>query len=518
MFTEELDNKVNVEWEGNFYIELFPFTQKSYDEFLITDPSDPNYAGSFKELRPKYFEYLQAKGRGEDVKSPINILNTKEFSHHSRSDIDDYLRPTRCLYGGKNAELEMYFLPDIKLKSDRTEGKLAYASPVAIKEEIRKELYIGNTAGSFTFDKSINLEEINKNLQREKWFPDDFEVYLEWSNRPNRLFAEIRDNKENCLVSFTYDISSSFLSRDIHIDRMLENTIKNQINAYIQDFDYDEFKKEKSYSIINGNYYESKMQDILGEHNPMDWNFDAKPDVTLYGCATFKAAEIHQTAYYRYCDPDKITFSDFKGFQKFPLNVLNKRAIEEFKSLITFHPKIYDVKREHFFAQLNVGDYNHDTYAIGTKNLDKIIDKLIESGKMQNTVTLDMSENIKHYLDQDFTVFNMKDYGDEIGGFFIYRNLEFEFDYNHKTGELDLLYFDYKTEDPETGYYKQLELPPLMKNPAIQDMLIDQIDLQVNNFIAENRYGSLDEMLAAAELKSKETISKETKSKDEMEL
>ena len=250
----------------------------------------------------------------------------------------------------------------------------------------------------------------------------------------------------------------------------------------------------------------------------MDWNFDTKPDVTLYGCATFKAVEIHQTAYYRYCDPDKITFSDFKGFQKFPLNVLNKRAIEEFKALLNFHPEIYDVKREHFFAQLNVGDYNHDTYAIGTKNLDKIIDKLIESGKMQNTVTLDMSENIKHYLDQDFTVFNMKDYGDEIGGSFIYRNLEFEFDYNHKTGELDLLYFDYKTEDPKTGYYKQLELPPLMKNPAIQDMLIDQIDLQVNNFIAENRYGSLDEMLAAAELKSKETISKETKSKDEMEL
>ena len=179
---------------------------------------------------------------------------------------------------------------------------------------------------------------------------------------------------------------------------------------------------------------------------------------------------------------------------------------------------IYDIDKNGFRIHLDIDKCDHFKKTIGSKNLNNVFNKLVDSEKTSISVNVDMSDNIKHYLDQDFEVFNLKDYGDEIGGSFIYRNLEFEFDYNPSTEEINLMYFDYFIEDNETGYYKQLELPELMKNPAIQDMLVDQIDLQVNNFIAENRYGSLDDMLAAAEAKSKETISKETKVKDELEL
>ena len=160
-----------------------------------------------------------------------------------------------------------------------------------------------------------------------------------------------------------------------------------------------------------------------------------------------------------------------------------------------------------------------DLDLLGRKNLSSMFDQVVESGKKNTSVSVDMSDNIKHYFDQDFEVFNMRDYGDEIGGSFIYRNLELEFDYKPDTCELSLYQFDYETEDPETGYYKQIKLPPFLQNELVQDMIADQIDLQVNNFIAENRYGSLDEMLKAAEEKTAKTVcSKTEKSKDDLEL
>ena len=515
--SKELNNKVNVEWEGNLYVEITPFTFSAYNELLVTDPSAPNLFGSFLELQTKYFDYLEAKGRGEDVKSPITIFDTKEFFYHKRSDIDDFLTLSDNFVYNRDSNYKMSFIPDIKLKSDKTEGHLTYNSPPKIKDEIRKALYDKKTSGSFEFDKEINIPELNKNLYDYYRFPIDYKVNLEWSNRADRLFAEILNDKDECVVTFTYDKKSSFLSCDINSDLDFKKEAAGQLNAYIKDIDFNDIRKAERYTQNHGNYLESKMKEATNP-DPMTWNFNNVSEVSLNAWLQLKRYDINKTTYYKYCNPDKISFREFQALEKIPLGILNNRTINEFKMMINKLDVIYDIDKNGFRIHLDIDKCDHFKKTIGSKNLNNVFNKLVDSEKTSISVNVDMSDNIKHYLDQDFEVFNLKDYGDEIGGSFIYRNLEFEFDYNPSTEEINLMYFDYFIEDNETGYYKQLELPELMKNPAIQDMLVDQIDLQVNNFIAENRYGSLDDMLAAAEAKSKETISKETKVKDELEL
>ena len=74
-----MSNKIT--WKGNVGVEFNSFTQKAYNEVLETDPASPNYVGPFKDIQAKYFEYLQAKGRGEDVNNPISIHNLKNINH-----------------------------------------------------------------------------------------------------------------------------------------------------------------------------------------------------------------------------------------------------------------------------------------------------------------------------------------------------------------------------------------------------------------------------------------------------
>ena len=56
----------NVEWDGDIYIELYPFTKRTYDLFLVGDSDKPGYLGNFNYVKEKYFNYLiyyHMKGR-----------------------------------------------------------------------------------------------------------------------------------------------------------------------------------------------------------------------------------------------------------------------------------------------------------------------------------------------------------------------------------------------------------------------------------------------------------------------
>ena len=544
-------SKINVEWKGNIYIELFPFNQKNYETCLITDPADPNYLGTFKEVKDKFFNYLQAKGRGEDVKSPISLQNLKSSPRAMQAIYRELgsKKDINFAYDNENSVI-LKLDTDIELKSGNLEGKLTSNS--SVKSKMLDELfntdpttyyisYNGKTSGSFEYDRNFDLEYFNEELHDREIIPEDYSVYLEYSETSEKIFGEILNDKNECLQSFTFEPQESFLSRNYSIDIPLVpkniylcpliKEITDQLYAYINDKDIDEMKQEQAYEKEHGNFYKAMLKEkaifasdpyyndpVLGE--------DSKPsfNCTLAMAAFFKSKELHQGTYYKYCDPDKISFKEFKNeaiHDGIAFCNLNKHTQDYAKELLLNCKKLYYRDDGPFrFHIMNINtSFLQDLDLLGRKNLSSMFDQVVESGKKNTSVSVDMSDNIKHYFDQDFEVFNMRDYGDEIGGSFIYRNLELEFDYKPDTCELSLYQFDYETEDPETGYYKQIELPPFLQNELVQDMLTDQIDLQVNNFIAENRYGSLDDMLKAAEEKTAKTVcSKTEKSKDDLEL
>ena len=504
-------NKIS--WEGNVYLEFDSFTQKAYNEVLDTDPASPNYVGPYKKVQEKYFEYLEAKGRGEDVKSPITIFNLKD-SDYKDEYIRAYLGSFDKEHIGLKKDIAIKYIPDIKLTIDEDyETKLRPNTTLGIKNPIRDSLKTNKLFGSFEVDLNKELQENVKEMSdrlTKYGTCEDCNFYVELTSKLDKAFFEITNNKDpNMFISETIQIDPTIKINDTSF-------FTERIVAYKNDIDFDEMKQQEKLERENGNFYKGKLLRCENK-DPMAWNFNPKFEVSLTAHANFKSSDLNKTTYYKYCNPDKISFKDFKWMKAIPISSLNERAIKEWKSHIIANNEVKDDYP--FRSHMSFSTYDWNVSVIGEKNLLKLCDDLANAAEeFKVEKTIDMSDSIKYYFDQDFEVFNLKDYGDEIGGSFIYSNLEFEFDYNPKTEEINLMYFDYKIEDNETGYYKQLELPPLMKNPAIQDMLIDQIDLQVNNFIAENRYGSLDDMLAAAEMKSKGTIGKETKSKDEMEL
>ena len=546
-------SKINVEWKGNVYIELYPFNQKIYDFCLVTDPTDPNYVGDFKEVQKKFYEYLQAKGRGENVKSPITINNLKSGSEFTRTIFINSFHPKDIVlpYDSKNYAT-MSIDADIELKSGKFEGKLTYDSPISIKNQILNELMYndssafkiiptGKTSGSFEYDRYINVESVNKQLKElDSFLFDCYSVYLEPSETSEIIFGEIRDENENCLQSFTFKPEESFLSYDqiksipsifssIRPHSITEEII-NQLNAYIKDKDIDEFKQEQEYEREYGNFYKPIMETCselcMDPFNDTILAINRDPifKYEINANACFKSKNINQATYYRYCNPDKISFKDFKdnaSHNGIALCNLNKKAQEEAKNVFINSKTLFCCLQDPFIFSLstNPSFTINDKSFLGRKNSETMINQLIDSDKASTSSTIDMTDNLKHYFDEDFEVFNLKDYGNEISGSFIYRNLEFEFDYNPSTEELNLFRFNYDVEDNKTGYYEELIVPPFLENKYVKNMLIDQIDLQVNNFIAENRYGSLDEMLKAAEEKSSKSISSRSeKSKDDLEL
>ena len=507
-----MSNKIT--WKGNVGVEFNSFTQKAYNEVLETDPASPNYVGPFKDIQAKYFEYLQAKGRGEDVNNPISIHNLKNINHKNNFFEKEYLGTNICCQDKSTA----YTLnSDIKLTvNDDYETKLVYNTVKGIKDLIKEAVKANITSGSFEIDLK---QEFQKNIKEETdklstyGTCENCNIYMELTSKLNKAFLEITNSEDpNMFISDIVEV-------DPTLGKLPYTVFTERINAYKEDIDLEEAAKINIYEKENGNFYEGKLLRCTGK-DPMNWNFSPICEMSFSSCLQFLKHDLNQTNYHRYCNPDKITFKEFKEKgTALPVYYLNKEKLQEWKKCIIGPDGDINKNIEPYAASLNINTYDHNVKIIGEKIFYELCDFLASEPALLVTATYDATDNIKHFFDQDFEVFNMKDYGDEIGGSFIYRNLEFEFDYNIKEGELNLLYFDYTIEDPETGYYKQLELPPLMKNPAIQEMLIDQIDLQVNNFIAENRYGSLDEMLKAAEEKSSKSISSRSeKSKDDLEL
>ena len=512
-------NKIT--WEGTIGLEFSSFTQKTYDEVLDTDPSSPNYVGTFKEAKEKYFDYLQAKGRGEDVKNPFTIFNLKDRDY-SDEYIRAYLGSRDINLMGSNNDIEVEFVPDIKINIDeKYESKLNHSTDQFIKNNIRIGLKAEQTSGSFEFD-------INKQFQEEskaaiETYKDPFSVYsdcniyIEPSSKLDKVFIEVTNDKDpNMFIS---DIIKIDPTLGIAHNYSFNIYLQNMIDAYTCDYDLDEITQKMQYEKENGNFYEGKLLRCTGK-DPMNWNFNPEGTIQFSSWLEFKKADLHQTNYYRYCDPDKITFKEFKEKGKtLPVYFLNKDKLQEWKDNTISPTGEMEKNCYPYGASLNIDTYDHNVKLIGEAALYELCDVLASNEALSVNATYDATDNIKYYFDQDFEVFNLKDYGNEIGGSFIYRNLEFEFDYDPQTEEIKLLHFDYSVEDDKTGYYKQIPLPELMKNPAIQEMLIDQIDLQVNTFIAENRYGSLDEMLKAAESKATKGISSRSeKSKDDLEM
>lgn len=515
----------NVEWEGNVYIELYPFTQKTYDTVLITDPADPNYVGSFKDLKKEYFDYLQAKGRGEDVKSPITVNNLQNK--------DDRVRAVT--YGHNNEPSDTSY-NDGKtiITSDRAihmkAGDLETTfdkSASCIQERVSIDLLNGKTSGSFTYNELVLLTDADLRDIQNHFFPSDYFVYMEPSPKTGSLFVEIQDKEtRECLVSFNHKYNP--LEMDVsnfgfhNYDEIIIETDK-RFKCFIEDKDFDEFQKEEAYEKENGNcykYYLDKHENDLDiKITPITMSFDS--------WLKFKKSELTQTNYYTLCDTDKISFKEFKEKKFLPLNLLNKRTLNDVKNKILEHNfSDYNNKMN---SELERGSGTLFVYLyeptptldlcnygefLGKKNIAELFDKYVESGT--SITSINISQNIKHYFDEDIAVFSCKDYGDTIEGNFIFRNTEFEFDYDAETSDITLHKFDYDIEDNETGYYKEEELPALLQNETIQDLIFDQIDLEVNNFIAEQRYGSLDDMLLAAEEKA--GGSKSIKSKDDLEL
>lgn len=380
---ETLDDKSiiprNVEWEGNVYIELYPFTQNAYDTVLITDPTNPNYVGSFNEVEKKYFDYLQAKGSGEDVKSPITINNLVNREDKVHATVSLY-----ALCSEVNNDVRIEAFQDIKIKAGNLETDYDKATP-CIVDRISTSLLDGKNSGSFTYNELVVLNKADlKDIQWhfDPYIRDDYFIHMEPVPKTGSLSVEIQDKvSRQCLVSFDHKYNPLEVNLYDHYDYYtlceIVNDTKEQLNRYMMNKDFNEFQKEK--------------------------------ELTDYG------------------------------------------------------------------------------------------DSLC--------------------LKEELTVLNCNDYGDAIGGSFVFRNEEYEFDYNINTFNIDLYKFNYDIEDNETGYYKEEGLPALLENPDIQDMIFEQIDLEVNSFIAKNRYGSLDDILAAAEEKaaSQNTDSKEVKNKDDLE-
>ena len=512
---------IDINWEGDIYIEINPFNQQSYEKILNTDYTHSDYVGSFKEVKEKYFDYLQAKGRGEDAKSPILLKNMKDTHYKDYLKFDFGDCRNRSI-----SNTEVSFIPDINISVNGFKSTLSTDTRFDIKVPIGDAYKKGERKGSFELaNPSLDLEGINDYYHRNGYINDDFNIYIEQSRKPDVLFAEIQ-NKETgeCLSSF--EIKYEPTIDTVPYSTNIRNAIKEQQEALLGDFDIEEKKSQELKELEEGNYYDYAARNDLtispteftkDEYLPFNFNPIIEVDLTAY--LQFKKKDLNQTNYYKYCDPDKISFKEFKNRDLIPLSVLNKDSLNNIREQIKTSSYTYQYFKYPFNSSFTINGIQAAKIAIGEKRFEGLLDDLIESGRTGFRTYRDMTENIKRCLDQDFTVFNMKDYGNEVGGSFIYRNLEFEFDYNIQSGELNLLYFDYSVEDSETGYYKQLELPELMKNSAVQEMLIDQIDLQVNTFIAENRYGSLDEMLKAAESKATKDISSiSEKSKDELEL
>ena len=515
-------SKINVEWKGNIYIELFPFNQKNYETCLITDPADPNYLGTFKEVKDKFFNYLQAKGRGEDVKSPISINNLKKpynIEYYNYSFGNNKHREFL------NSKVYVDFISDINLDINGFKTKTDTFTREAITDTIKKSLMADKKSGSFELESpALDFGEINDRYHSTRIIGSAFDLYLEQSSRVDKLFAEFQDTATGeCLLSFEIKYNPA---NELPIDGYtVREAVAEQYEAFIGDYDLEEKRIQDLKQKEEGNYYDyaisrdftvSREEMEPDKYLPFNFNPVIQTDLTAY--LQFKKKDLNLTTYHKYCNPEKISFKDFKDTDIIPLSVLNKDSLDKAREEMRQDSYTYQNFSYPLHSSFQIDRIEAPKLSIGEKRFEKLVDDLVASEKVWIRPKLDMSENIKRCFDQDFEVFNLKDYGDEVGGSFIYRNLEFEFDYNIQSGELSLLYFDYSVEDPETGYYKQLDLPPLLQNEAVQDMLLDQIDLQVNTFIAENRYGSLDEMLAAAEFKSKGTISKETKSKDDLEM
>lgn len=507
-----MSNKIT--WKGNVGVEFNSFTQKAYNEVLETDPASPNYVGPFKDIQAKYFEYLQAKGRGEDVNNPISIHNLKNINHKNNFFEKEYLGTNICCQDKSTA----YTLnSDIKLTvNDDYETKLVYNTVKGIKDLIKEAVKANITSGSFEIDLK---QEFQKNIKEETdklstyGTCENCNIYMELTSKLNKAFLEITNSEDpNMFISDIVEV-------DPTLGKLPYTVFTERINAYKEDIDLEEAAKINIYEKENGNFYEGKLLRCTGK-DPMNWNFNPEGTIQFSSWLEFKKADLHQTNYYRYCDPDKITFKEFKEKGKtLPVYFLNKDKLQEWKDNTISPTGEMEKNCYPYGASLNIDTYDHNVKLIGEAALYELCDVLASNEALSVNATYDATDNIKYYFDQDFEVFNLKDYGNEIGGSFIYRNLEFEFDYDPQTEEIKLLHFDYSVEDDKTGYYKQIPLPELMKNPAIQEMLIDQIDLQVNTFIAENRYGSLDEMLKAAESKATKGISSRSeKSKDDLEL
>lgn len=515
----------NVEWEGDIYIELYPFTKRTYDLFLVGDSDKPGYLGNFNYVKEKYFNYLKAKGKGQDVKSPITIHNIN--SKYQNDFLETYQDlDFASVYGknGKDCGIRILSYHDIHIKSNEIESDYSSANE-DIQKEIHECIKKGMNSGSFDYNEKIiyDKEDLRKfNLKLGESFSEKYNVYVEASPKINKLFLEIKDKTNDNLISFSHEYNP--LQFSLNNKHHLLETISCHVRAYIQDKDFDEFQKEDTYIKENGTYYKECFNDITNSKNSESKIISllSHLPVELHYDIYFNKSDINQTTYYKYCDTNKISFKDFKEIRTdIPLGLLNKSTIEEIRKTA-----LSNINKTMSFKNL-IGRYSFKLYAnnfyknrsasyIGAKAFNEIFDKLVESGEREIKTSIDMSQNTKHYFDEDIAIFNCKDYGDTIEGSFIFRNTEFEFDYDAETSDITLHKFDYDIEDNETGYYKEEELPVLLENPAIQELLFDQIDFEVNNFIAEQRYGSLDDMLLAAEEKA--GGSKSIKSKDDLEL
>lgn len=513
----------NVEWEGDIYIELYPFTKRTYDFFLVSDSSEPGYVGNFNYVQEKYFNYLKEKGKGQDVKSPITIHNIKS---QYQNDLLETHQDCASRYGKNGKDCGIRILPchDIHIKSKDIESDYSSASE-DIQKEIHECIKKGMNSGSFDYNEKIiydkeDLEEFNLKLGTS--FSEKYTVYVEASPKINKLFLEIKDKVNDNLISFSHKYNP--LQFTLDRKHLLLETISCHVRAFIQDKDFDDFQKEETFIKENGTYYKESFNDIKfsKDSDPQIISLLSELPVELQYNIHLNKSDINQTTYYKYCNPNKISFKDFKEIgTDIPLGLLNKSTIEEIRETA-----LSNINKTVSFNNL-IGSYSFNLFAnnfyknrhasfIGTRAFNEIFDKLVESGEREIKTSIDMTQNTKHYFDEDIAIFSCKDYGDTIEGNFIFRNTEFEFDYDAETSDITLHKFDYDIEDNETGYYKEEELPALLQNETIQDLIFDQIDLEVNNFIAEQRYGSLDDMLLAAEEKA--GGSKSIKSKDDLEL
>ena len=249
-------NKIS--WEGTINVEFDSFTQKAYNEVLDTDPASPNYVGTFKEAKEKYFDYLQAKGRGENVKNPFTIFNLKDRDY-SDEYIRAYLGSGDVNFMGSNNDIKVGFVPDIKINIDeKYESKLERGTALFIKDNIRIGLEAEQASSSFEFDINKKLQERSEIAMKEYKDPASiyhhYNVYIAPSSKLDKVFIEVtNDTDPNMFIS---DIIKIDPSLDIATNYSFNSYLQNMIDAYIKDKDFDEIAQKIQYEKENGNFYE----------------------------------------------------------------------------------------------------------------------------------------------------------------------------------------------------------------------------------------------------------------------